>query len=450
MKKATILCLLLAALAAAFLTGAAAVLDGRKDDVTVTETVLSGDPSAAAGLTVHGAFTFDRRLFWNVDFAAGENGARSAFRFSHVQEEQPFSAPDSSGVLCELFGDANDDYDSLAAVLTGLENRTPPGEERNEIVRLADYYDVYPLYVYLDYPGYAQAVPYFRAPEGASADLDARMQRAFAEAFPLPVDPAVEIEAHLTKQADGTVVSHGYGSHNAAQTLGCDSAVTDEGVYFILSSDGELPVDFNGLPQGYGVYFLPMIPDENGNPAPDPDGLRNVFPLDRTEFGDIGLYARNGELLLLTYERGSYDLTVIDRATMEPRQRLSLPEADVTQYASHTALFEEDFVVLFLGSSRFALLLDDGAGGYRLAFVHALTENGHQLPLVWGGCTLADWDGERLALFSWHKDLYLVVYGADGLRYEGAFETSFSPVSDEWTASDALAVELTDLQIAWQ
>ena len=98
MKKATILCLLLAVLSAAFLAGASAALDQRKGDVTAEETVLSGDPSAAEGLRVTVRYDLETcdNIFWDITHRFGaEPEIEAEFRFvsSLSDEQEDYPAP---------------------------------------------------------------------------------------------------------------------------------------------------------------------------------------------------------------------------------------------------------------------------------------------------------------------------------------------------------------------
>lgn len=82
MKKAAVLCFLLAALSVGLLGGAAVRVDAAREDVTLEETILYGDPSAAKGLRVQVRYRInhERRsnLWWMLDHRPGEEPSYEA------------------------------------------------------------------------------------------------------------------------------------------------------------------------------------------------------------------------------------------------------------------------------------------------------------------------------------------------------------------------------------
>ena len=66
MKKSTFLFVLLLILSTVGICYFYTTVNAQKNKVTLTETVLAGDPSAAEGVTVDVKTHYDNHLFWNT------------------------------------------------------------------------------------------------------------------------------------------------------------------------------------------------------------------------------------------------------------------------------------------------------------------------------------------------------------------------------------------------
>ena len=73
MRTRFVITILLLALALGFLPAVHGAMDAKKDDVTIYETALWGDSSAASGLSVKTTTHMDQRLFWETIFRPGRD-----------------------------------------------------------------------------------------------------------------------------------------------------------------------------------------------------------------------------------------------------------------------------------------------------------------------------------------------------------------------------------------
>ena len=92
MRKCLILFAVLLLCALVFLSAAMAAVDSGKTAITVTETTLTGDAAAAAGLIVEQFQNVDHRLFWHTTYeAAAEPEPETEFEFGQSRYEGLFS-----------------------------------------------------------------------------------------------------------------------------------------------------------------------------------------------------------------------------------------------------------------------------------------------------------------------------------------------------------------------
>lgn len=179
MKKTLITVFLFAAAVLLPLPFAIAGVNRGKEQLTITEECLSGDSAAADGITLEVASHLDRYMMWDTAYTIGSgSGAESKFTFSRRPVSQERSAEKSAYINHEFSSDfgtvasgdqtASGSYsgvaqkfvsytDSLNAeicafpkAVRAVADRTQAGETRTETVRLADYYEFWPLTFHLE------------------------------------------------------------------------------------------------------------------------------------------------------------------------------------------------------------------------------------------------------------------------------------------------------------
>ena len=149
MRKYPILLLALALLLGVSAVFAACAMDAPKDQVAFTERVVYGDPAAADGLTVALHEQYRNYLHWasTLSFTESSYTAHTDYTFEHDRYWN-----NNSGVVRSLniwdgmLVSYDLDQDSaLAAAVNALEDKVQPGTTASALLRVADYYETYPL-----------------------------------------------------------------------------------------------------------------------------------------------------------------------------------------------------------------------------------------------------------------------------------------------------------------
>ena len=149
MRKYPILLLALALLLGVSAVFAARAMDAPKDQVAFTERVIYGDPAAADGLTVALHEQYRNYLHWasTLSFTDSCYTAHTDYTFEHDRYWN-----NDSGVVRSLDVwdgiTASYDFDqdnALAAAVNALEDKVQPGTTASALLRVADYYETYPL-----------------------------------------------------------------------------------------------------------------------------------------------------------------------------------------------------------------------------------------------------------------------------------------------------------------
>ena len=429
MKKTIAFVLLCVILSVVMLGSTAAMLGPLKDEVTVRQTTLFGDPGAAEGLRIENNIRYEDHALWNVHFNANETETDSTFSFSHdeVSDRVELGYRNHGGVSIDMFGGDHDDrFHEKAAIYHELEKEAEYNVEISRIVCPADYYDMYPLFFEIDYPDYPSYTRWQREDPASQA-----VQDALRAVFPIPVDPDDLIEVHFEKRDNGDIMSWGGSSLDTFPDLQVSSACTQNGIYFVFSEQerGGIDLDFSKFPQGYGVYFLPMLPaaDENSDSTAQPDGLCNIYPLDETQVECAEVYGLQDRLFVIALEGDMYWATVLDMNTYGVLQRFKVCDDPEGWRISNILGQDDHFIISFYGDT-FALIAPDGNGGYETALYAGLPEG------LYDYCTFSHWrvssawNGECLAIAEDTDEsaLYVAVYDRTGLLYTGLYETSLT------------------------
>lgn len=427
MKKTIALVLLCALLSVGVLSSAAAVLDPRKEAVTVQQTTLFGDPAAADGLQIENNLRYEDHAFWNVLFNANETQTNSTFTFSHddVSDRLKLEYKHYGGITIDMFGgDHDNNFHEKATIYNELAKEAEDGIEISRIVCPADYYDVYPIIFEIDYPDYPSYTRWQRKDPTCQA-----VQDAIRAAFPIPVDPYDLIEVHLEKHDNGNVVSWGGSSYGSFPDLQDSSYCNEDGIYFTFSEqeNGDIDLDFTRFPQGYGVYFLPITPasEEGDHSVARFDELRNIYPLDEKQIECAEVFGLNDRLFVITLEEDEYWATVLDMNTYEVLQRFIVCDNPEGWRIGYIRGEDDHFIISFYGDT-FALIAEDGNGGYESALYAELPDEMYNYCTFMNTRTSSTWDGERLAIAedTDESELYVAVYDKTGLLYTGLYETS--------------------------
>ncbi len=454
MKKTIFSLLLCAALSIGLIIGSAHLLNGRKNDIALTEEILFGTPAAADGLSITQQHNLTRAasrfsyggsqslehdtIWWDINqtFDNGKCSSDAAFHFTHKRK-----APVTEEKDCRLSLFLLGDYQFLHPELFWYSDMLYEALEQNSAsyiqqgaspyvadLDLADYYEYLPLCFWLDTPGVTQEV---------ASDSLYPLYRTLNETFRIRVPDDTMVHIFFFLEEDGSISTaqrllsaqrdvYGRYIDGPLATLSVD---VGDGIYFAFSpmvQEIGKRLDISDFRLDYGVYFLPFEADETGNRIPDPSGLRCAIPLAYEAFDELYQLSWNEEtdrLYLLTKQHEDIILLCYQKSTATLIDSITLPQMP------ETIRLEDDHLITAFANGDFSLFAES-ANGYIEAFTH---ESIFDDPTRFGySQTQTRFDGKRLAVIStycdtaYDSDLCVAVYGADGLQFHAHYTSSLN------------------------
>jgi len=435
MKKTALILAVLLVLAVGSLPWIHGTINEQKESVTITEEVLAGNASAASGLTVEALTYMDNHLFWETTFRPGsEAAAETEFTFewkrrqksygSTAEPELQVGVPSTDFVLGHISGrerllEVLDEKMIKDPVLDVL-SRAPVGEDYTEVVKLKEYYDVYPLVI--EYTGMI----------GMTEETRPEIYGQLTEFFSIPVSEDERLEV--------TIESDELGNETTIRCRTQEESVSQKPRFYgILAEDGGylIPTPYEAMRADHGIYFFPMVEGTNGQ-IPDLSQMRSVYPVEKDANVRQLYYHRDlNQLMLFTEEQGRLWMTVIDRMTMEPLQRAELGNITETEAMSEIVIDGSLFMITIYDKidqeagirPRRMVLLEWGEVNWERKLSSSLN---------WPGEAESDfrddveetavlaWDGQKLAIVQWSKnfstcDVYLRIFEYDTLAYVGVY-----------------------------
>ncbi len=457
MRKALILLIILLLASGIYLSWSVDQLYALRDQVTVTEKPILGDPAAAEGLRATLKTTYDDHLFWTTtqvlgsgqepeteyEFRSSRPSRSYIYRDGGIDYYLNYDLPDMDELRY-----SNDDmeFTGLHKAYKELYDATPNGRNGKKEVLLSDYLEYYPLRASLsilgrgfdlnEYYDSASYDKYFSGPNDAKYILN--------DYFKIPVLEGETLTLQVSKENTGHPYSWGESQTETDYYYPeTHCVVTGDTCFFTVSlrsSVKEVPMDASHLEDGYGIYSFKFktVHDDELNydyPVIDPYSFCNAYPLDPlARILDLGESTDKTCLHLLTEERGTLWFTAIDQETLETRARISLAEVDDTSYSSYMH-YSEDFAAVFLHSLEKVAVISISAGGqYQLEFIaDYMPDANHNLPLT---PDILAFDGQRLAIANIDYEYFdsshyfagylLIIVDKDGVQYYGEYETSLN------------------------
>lgn len=420
MKKRLIFYVFLVLIAVVGLSSAALAGFLIQDDITIEAHTLSGDVSAAEGLTLTVYAQRNSYLTWDTtfpataafqavtDFTYHPNGVSfSQDAYLHFSTASLNGA--TSTTLENLMEERNRWSDFLIEPIRELARELAPGEEKTEAVTVADYWEIYPLSLYLSIPN----VTYYD--EGETSFL--------TDYFHIPVPAELTVDITVSLDEDGECVQATI-NPTGEESYGFCSAelVTEQGIYLGLYScePGET-VDFSHIQGGYGIYRIPL-PQEDDYALPVED-IENILPLSAEDVEAVSLLESpwDGIIEVFTVEQGTLRLQLLEEETCTVIEDYwldadKLPEVVQTEDVLVLLFWEED-TQRFLAYAR-----EDGQ--YRLWLDTELPLEAYYLSSL-----NAAFDGSRLALVYPCGEYAsvgtgLLIYAQSGLLYHGQYISS--------------------------
>ena len=428
-------------LAAVLLVSASAIcVSELQDSVSVTEEVLAGDPAAANGLQLQIQSVYDNHLVWDSVFSpAAAAQTQTSFQFvSNLENESTdyyASAYLEMGILNYTmhFGGAGggdleaeesdpvgrfaSDYATMLKPAIDVASRTAAGETRTETLRLRDYYEYFKIGVETHVGGSksGQILP----DEAQSAAQRARVQ----ELFRIPVSEDLTVDVSVTKDNSGAITEVCCNENKQSTKGVVFDACAEEALYGAFVGYEDSRPDLSYMPQGNGIYTIPMDKVDGRNYYAAVERMENVYPLPVDTMVEAVLMADDGRhLLLFTKEDGQFVLTVIRRDTMQAVQHMSF----AAQYRPAVWRSDDLLVVRYLAQEeertyvRAYVRQDDAYTLWMEApFCEGVADNDYTMPEI-------VFDGSRLAMGqlqdNWGvSSCWLQVFDQSGLLYGGRY-----------------------------
>ena len=481
MRTRFVIVILLLTLALGFLPAVHGAMDEKKDDVTIYETALWGNPAAAESLEVTTLTHMDQRLFWKTTFRPG-SGAPAETEFTYSPERKTTRGDYDNSQMQVSFAEANygiggsmtmeelesEEYitmymgsDSLGKLWTPMVDvarRTPAGETYSEDVRVADYYDYYPMRVNLYFDSsHMDEYIYFNETKKANDLLTKFFAVEIPEKAMLNVTirkdgygTVQELDCRYSDSIENEELGWLYG-----QDLGIHTALTMDGGYIILSREKDDPsnsyetvLNSPRLREDYGIYYFPLaeyVPEnvvyvDGRNPerVADMERLGNVFPLG-DDVNAVNLYYHKDadQLILITEESRHIWATIIDRTSMTELQKIDLGAIDEREYVDNVLVQGELLLVSVMEpyseekpqrENRLVMLKEeDGSWTVELQTPISWPDQGRyvQFDPYWQAKFL--WDGQRLAIAQYENywsscDVYVLICTEGELEYGGKYQ----------------------------
>ena len=447
MRKSLILLIVLLLASGIFTSYCAGQLYELRDQVTVTEKTILGDPAAADGLRVTLKTTWDDYLFWTTtqtlgsgqepeteyEFRSSRPSRSYIYRDGGIDYYLSYDLPDMDDLR---YGEEDMEFTGMHKAYKELYDATPDGRNGEKEIRLADYIEFYPLRTSLsilgrgfdlnEYYDSASYDKYFSGPNDAKYILN--------DYFKIPVLEGETLTLQVSKENTGHPYSWGESQTETDYYYPeTHCVVTDDTCFFTISlrsSLKEAPMDASHLKDGYGIYSFKFDTVHD-------DELNYDYPV-----------------------IDPYSFSAIDQETLETKTRISLAEVDDTTYSSYMH-YTEDFVAVFLQSlEKVAVISISEDGSYELEFVADYIPNAdHNLPLQ---PNVLAFDGKRLAITNSDYEYFgsshyfagylLIIVDKDGVQYYGEYETSLNTGRNSNRASWDYRVRHVDddsLKLEW-
>ena len=450
------------------------------EQVTITEQVLEGDPKLAEGITIRIRSKYMDSLTWDTVFQVGqeelaqtEQGFLTEKEKEHRKQQaqmetfqmvgriwvRPTVANSTSvGTIgdVESYAKENQGVAQLQEILQEAEDLCEPGEDAVKTFWLKEYYTYYPFYATLSdrdvlFGILRQGEVYVPADYN---EWESIMSQELQKYFRIPIVEDDRLTVIIEKDAKGMITELSVNSWNGQAEF--SSIMTDTGMYFTLGMPPEI-YDYSQVPGGYGIYYLPMI-EVDGRLCVVPEEMKTVCTLEENCVPEELWDDEAGEsLVYLTWEGEPNNsiLNVVNMDTMEVVQQLGYgisPEWDSQEPGATTRIsnvvLKNGCMVVGFYDNRILLYEKTEQGIYEFQFSSEIyvpegemaERMGSTLPF---GFTTSDvaYNGKYLTVAGFVPvknsgltscDVYLTLYGAEGVAYYGIYHNSLNSGVNEY------------------
>lgn len=421
--------------------------NSQRESVVITEKVISGDPEAAAGVTVEFLTHWEALALWNTRYTIGSGETVTEFTF----EGDGVTWPKQESVYFDIniplnFGTASvSGYNErevdlvselwLPEIMIDVASRTKVGEKHTELITLAEYYEYYPLELSVrsekhNMSFYSNGIDYF------------------SDFFHVRVPEDEIIEVSITKGENGAVTDAQCRDQNMGLTVDTAYAFGEEACFFTYSCTEWETGERIDAEENAGIFLAPYVEENRRFTIPGhvkkvcdiPKGIVPAEMLWDEERGELYLAAKlDEEYRLYIYSVAGekvtlkQELVVLEEQTLEEQKLPAYREMTlekggillkwndgnfsfVAETASGYELWCNDIFVAdvqYLEDLRGAgnLPIDVGYEDEIIGYEHALAFDGNRL-------VLASYDG-------WDSvNVTLAVYNREGQVYCGQYHHS--------------------------
>ena len=447
-----------------------------EEQVTITPEVFYGDPSLVEGMEVQTRLQYSGTIQWTTDFVLGQEenaqttvehlngyGSEAQNDVARLALEQDFRVRtmlDGYSIDVErdrtlIYGDRfSPQADWLStrfnAILEDVQQQCKPGGSTVKTVWLEEYFDYYPLLVNLPtlnmYPAIWQdGQAYMPKSSQEWAYLVSQKLQGY---FRIPVVKDDRVTVLLEKDGLGNLSSITFNAWaNAPVGGGHCSEVTEAGIYFTMKMPAD-QYDYSLVPGGYGLYFIPTIVKDDVL-CLKLDELATVMSLEADQSVGSLWSSDDGKTLIMKRQVGETGIVfdIVDTASRQVIQTIGCgetPEWDAYAediYRVNKLMLRDDYMVIELPDSTLLVYEQQTDGTYRFCFDtdpdqywSMLHEWNDDVYVFWYDAVGIDFNGEYLAVSYFMRgedgfhscDIYVAVFGEEGLAYYGVYRNSLS------------------------
>lgn len=365
MKKTLAFLLVLIVLASSLCIVFGKEINKMSTDVKFTLEEEFGDRSLLEGVTFKSFISNERHLIWENTFDPfGETDSKLTFKKIALN----FTPPDVKQSLSfhsyshDFFFDANAE---IKAKLENTAKLVKEGESKQVDIKLADYYEYYPLYFTLTLSGTSIVQKYFSteyiSPDYTRDEAET-LHKKLSEFLRIPVrdDDIWKIKISKTNGEYAYYCTNVQGFNFC-----CYSKIIGDKIYFTIRNSTDISIDSPGvkvdtslIPGGYGIYTLPI----SDNKARC-DSIETVYSIDENSTV-LNMYKdeSNSYIYLMLWKNGKYVVEIIDVKTMSKVYSEEL--FDYTNRDSIYPVIKEDFSVFIKNDYEIKVIAKDENGGF--------------------------------------------------------------------------------------
>lgn len=447
MKKFGIIVILLLVIAAGGIGAAHFVIDRQQHDVTIAETTLSGDKREADGVFVKTKYedAMNTVNWWTTYSMTEDKVVECEMDMENNEwtEDEPgvslqIDFPDYSNTgyegnsFIEAADEITEHYGIPKDVLLEARSSAENGKMTTTTYALTDYLD----YMTITFSIWNLPLNY------AFSDLVDEDENALDYSyFKMPIPKGAKANLKITKNTAGEITFWHFNLENPYYCTEADGVLDETSLYLATSGFG-MPGDtaikhIVDMPdETRGIHHIPLTLD-NRTYYPDLQKAKLVYALEPEE---AVLRLKKGitadTLLLYTEKQNALWLSIINKETMECRQKMKLMEKTSKIFD----IYQDDHYILTLADNGDFVLLDMATETYQIKLrgnvVKDFPSELESLETAYYDSTACavDYDGQRLAFAFFLLDdegytqpIYILqVFDKSGLTYMGRFESSLT------------------------